>query len=908
MAERNFEACLARVAAKGKIGTAGALSLLQQVADRAEKAQAKGEPDPLINAAAQVVDGLKTEAKQNRADAIRNAFLRKDALAAIEANGGIANAGTVIRGMLHDVNTPLKDMPANIQSKVRHYAAEWGSVMDAQLQKDGTGKLFASGQSDEVIGDRLYRASAGEDAALKENNPASKIAAVLHPLLLNIRDRLNNAGARIGNAMDYVIHMSHSPELLRQAAGSASDPIDQAFKAWWEFTEPRLADKTFDTVEPRDGESVGQARARFGRSVYETLLTGVHMTPDGAFGLKDENAFQPPTFEGSRNLARKLSQPRVLFFKDGASTIQYLKTFGQARSLAEAVVRNIDSSARNLALMERLGTNPRDAMFNPQYGLLRQIQEKYRGDPDAVARFQREIGETPLHASVQQVMDTLDGTANTPEGAQYVGITAAKFARVAQNLRTLEMTSSLGGVGLTHLASIFPTLSSEAVHHGEGRMATMGRAIYNLLTNQKSAPDKAELHAQMGSMFNGFNRDAWSRFGLDSTIPGRISAMANLFMKYTGIHYIFDNVQTGFKDQLANRLARNLDTEFGALHADQKPMLQKYGIGPDQWRLLQTATDFATDGEGNRYLTPRTAQSIDSAAVEAHLRATGRLPAQGELLPEVAARAVDAYKREIGSNLGGLYADAAAHGTITAGVREKSFLLRGARPGTIGGELARFFWQFKSWPVAAAYQVLGREFHMSANAGKAAWNLGILLGLSTIAGYGRMTVNDWATGRPPRSPGDWHTLLAAMAQGGGLGIFGDYLFGEVNRMGGSSLGALGGPVIGDMEQLWKIYNQWRTDMQAQKEHKGGKFSDIWPELARWGVRHVPFGNLIYLKGSLDYLLWYHLYEAASPGWWGRVNKRLLKEQGRSMLGYEPGKGIPWTLPGAWAQGVETSPQ
>jgi hypothetical protein len=66
----------------------------------------------------------------------------------------------------------------------------------------------------------------------------------------------------------------------------------------------------------------------------------------------------------------------------------------------------------------------------------------------------------------------------------------------------------------------------------------------------------------------------------------------------------------------------------------------------------------------------------------------------------------------------------------------------------------------------------------------------------------------------------------------------------------------------------------------------------WPDLVRFGIGHVPFGNLIYLKGALDYLLWYHIYEAISPGWWERTNRRLQKEQGRTMVGYTPGGSVP----------------
>jgi hypothetical protein len=50
------------------------------------------------------------------------------------------------------------------------------------------------------------------------------------------------------------------------------------------------------------------------------------------------------------------------------------------------------------------------------------------------------------------------------------------------------------------------------------------------------------------------------------------------------------------------------------------------------------------------------------------------------------------------------------------------------------------------------------------------------------------------------------------------------------------------------------------------------------------------------RGSIPY----HLYEAASPGWWERTNRRLAKEQGRVMTGYTPGGKIPYTPMGLGA--------
>lgn len=170
-------------------------------------------------------------------------------------------------------------------------------------------------------------------------------------------------------------------------------------------------------------------------------------------------------------------------------------------------------------------------------------------------------------------------------------------------------------------------------------------------------------------------------------------------------------------------------------------------------------------------------------------------------------------------------------------------------------------------------------------------NIGILLALSTVGGALRMAVNDAAVGRPQRDYANPVTLLAALAQGGGLGIYGDFLFGETSRLGSGLIGTLAGPVGGDADRLIALYQRWKADL---KDHPDKALQHMWPDLAHFFVGHVPFANLIYLKGTLDYLLWYHLYEAASPGWWERTNRRLAREQGRVMTGYVPGGKIPYT--------------
>lgn len=844
------EGCLAKIAAAGRISTNKALQLLEEVSDRAEKMRVTGEPDRFVNAAGQLAGDLINSAKKQKLDALVNANARQSILNEIEANGGLKNAVLTLRSILH--GTSKGDKYA-IESQWKGLTSEWQGVLRYKFAKAGVEKAAVSGAMDEDIAKEMWAMNAGEKTQATTNNPARKAAEAMQPALAYLRERLNAAGAAIDSAPDFVAHTTHNPIKMRAAAGPKMSP-DEAFGAWWKATRPRLADKTFENVIPAADETQEQAETRFGRSVFDALVSGIHMTPKGATGLAtDENGYVPIAFEGSRNIGRKLSQPRVLYWKDAESWLGNMQDFGTSRSLSAAVMHSIDQGARHVALMERLGTNP-TANFNQ---IVRRIQETYRSDLDGIKKFQGKIN------GLEAVMAHLDGSANIPANAAW--------AHGAATYRTFLSMADLGGVGITHFASIWPTVQAEMVHHGVSRLETIGNMIGALLKG-KGPEERQEILADLGAYAHGLTRDMFNNWQAEDTIPGRISSIANTFMKYTGIHYIFDNTQAAIRAMLSHNLARNAGKDFSQLDPHLSQMLGKYGINAEDWDLLRSVPDLAVY-DGRAYLTPKDALRIDKESATPILAGRG-LPEDG----------FDKYAQGLSDRLSSYFNDTAQHGVVTAGVRERAAVLGKDRPGSFGGELRRFLAQFKMWPIAAMHQIIGREVYMSLSGKEAAWNLGMLVALSTAAGYMRMTVNDYATGNAIRNPSDPRTLAAALAQGGGVGILGDFLFGDVlrNRFGSGLVSTLGGPAVSDVDNLIHIFSEW-------KQGKAG-----WPDMARFAVRHIPFANLVYLKGALDYLAFYHMYEAASPGWWERTNRRMLKEQGRTMAGYVPSQGVPYT--------------
>ena len=350
-----FGDCLGKIVERGRLTDDQAREILQEVANRGEQLRATGEADAFVKAAGEMAEKLKENAKLDHADALRNAALRQGLMKSIEANGGVKNAIQTIRDLLHGSNIGSRD---NIQSQWRGLAAGWQGVLSHKLHSTGVEKIAISGALDGELAEALWRSHGGTpDATVKISSPAQAMADAVKPLQDIAHDRLNTAGARIGDALDYVAHTDHDPRKMRAAAGPRMTP-DQAFAAWWQAEQPRWGEKTFEDLVPRPGETTQAARDRFGRSVFDALVSGVHMTTEGISGITAEARFTPPAFEGTSNLARKVSQERVIHYRDAASWLAHQQQFGTSTSVMTSVMKTLDQSARQIALMEKLGTNP----------------------------------------------------------------------------------------------------------------------------------------------------------------------------------------------------------------------------------------------------------------------------------------------------------------------------------------------------------------------------------------------------------------------------------------------------------------------------------------------------------------------------------------------------------------------
>ena len=120
-------------------------------------------------------------------------------------------------------------------------------------------------------------------------------------------------------------------------------------------------------------------------------------------------------------------------------------------------------------------------------------------------------------------------------------------------------------------------------------------------------------------------------------------------------------------------------------------------------------------------------------------------------------------------------------------------------------------------------------------------------------------------------------MIAALTQGGALGIYGDFLFGQANRFGSGALETFSGPMIGTISDIINLPLKARTDLeQGKTPHPGG-------DLLRLALNNTPYINLAYTRPALDYLFLNSLRNWVSPGSIHRQVKRRKDDYGQTSV-------------------------
>lgn len=825
---------------------------LQKSADDKVQSEKITQAQAMYQATLELTEGVDRQAQLDQYRTMLNYFKYKDIKSYV---GRFSNP-------LEGVEGTLVGQYANIQESLS-YATELSQKTEIEralnsfsmeLKQSNVWQAFHDPAQSNDVANEIYGVDTG-------NSMARTVANIYKKNLEDLRLQQNQLGADIGKLDEYIGEQSHNPERLLQTAHTYRERVADRFRSYrknrsnYGLTNEELQNKAFEnwknfimplldykrTFEGVTKDSVDQ----FMRGAWEGLTTGRHFGLDEPEPLDFNN--KPKLF---KNFADKLGAERKIHFKDGTSWETYSKQYGNG-SVNEAMVSSIRRAGANIGLLSKWGPNPR-RMFDIT---LNDAMDK----ASRLAHVKKaKLGRTK--ARLQAYFDMLDGTAFIP--VDFMG------AKTGQALRSWQGLSKLGMMVFSNFGDI--------ANHAE-MMRTMGdnpiNAYFTAITNMMKGRPEGEqrmlaesigvwAEAQFGHM-SAAMADATNSFG-------RVSKVLMLFNKLTLNEWWEETSRLGLGTYVSRTLALLKNSKFDELPMSQRTNFRMYGINEKEWNLMRSNNNVYKVLNGTQFITPDAVWGYSDESIAKYL---------DKDVSELKNRDIDTVKRDMNKRLMSFFIDKTDDANLRPGIKTRYTLTRGTRPGTWMGEGARMIGQFKYYSVEYGRRVLGRKIFgvkqdlghgLQAGSPDVAGLVNVLIG-STILGYVGMQSKNILknkTIRPLSSPG---TYLAALLQGGGLGLYGDFLFGQSNRFGQSMLESLAGPVPVSLSQGAQIL--------VSLEH----LQDPVNQMNAYLKNNIPLLNLFYLRTSLDFLFLNGLTEMASPGAMQRYQTQISKDNDQQFI-------------------------
>jgi hypothetical protein len=766
--------------------------------------------------AQEIIDKFEYEQvlkKRNLAESNMKALERYESIIdAVDESNGKINPIEAVRGYLVGMQKFSKITRNSIGLKQ-------GALENVEITKlvnaiRALGKDAWNDFSEGRIDLEIMREMIGEPTGIKG---AKNIARILKESQNSWRLRLNDLGANIGELDDWITRTTHDTEKMANAS-KGSRLLDDNRAAWVEYIQTKLnLKRTFADVN--DPIEINKILS----DIYDSLMSGDHMKYGGTNSIY-----------GTKNVTNRLNSSRVLHFKDLQARQEYNIKFGEP-SLQTSVFNVLTSSAKNIVIMQELGTNPQDT-FNKILSLLK---KKYRNSDYQIVRDLN-------FENFQGAFGQIDGSANSVGGQT--------LAKIGMVVRSTGDMARLGGTMITSGADLAPYMTSTNFQ-GRGLLTGLFEAINGLLGgSNKAAMEALEVISNSVVVANRGNVYA---DGADGT--GAINNLRNKFFKWNGLNGWVASLKSSMALGVSKYYGSLGETKFFDLEKRERNFLTLYGIDEGKWNMLRSIKTLAADNK--RYLTAEAAKDIPDSVVNSYV---GR---------KLSARELRNFKNNLELTWRNVLNDQGTHGTPEPDTQIRSITNMGTIKGTYMGELNRFVMQYKNFSVSLYKKILRREMDSyGPDESKliGATMLASTLMLGTIFGYMVLSIKDMLSGRSPRDPKKLSVIMQAFVQGGGGGIYGDFIMSEVqNQYGNGFLETAAGPTASDLK---KIIDMVKTMNEPKKA--GKKFLEL-------AEGHTPFINLYYIKAAYDYLIGYQIKEYLDPGFFKRMKDRNEENRGQT---------------------------
>ena len=604
---------------------------------------------------------------------------------------------------------------------------------------------------------------------------------------------------------------------------------------WKEAIRPKL--DLARMRHPLTGGRIGSAELeRILDSVWDRIVTD---------GWIDRQPTRQAFGRGA--LANQHAEHRFLVFRSADDWLSYQKEFGGGDTFA-AMMGHINMMARDIGAMEVLGPNPAGTIEFLKQLVTREAQLKAAGRPGRFSGKGDPIDRARSMAKrIDAVWGDISGSLNTPANALAANTLGATRTFLTAGMLGQAALSATSDVGFQMMSRSFAglpaaTTATDIVH-------AFGEAT------RREAVEAGLILDSAVHVFQGQARYVGTLQG-----PEWANWFADRVLTLSGLTPWTQAGRHAFGLAFQTEMGKRAGLAFGALPDALRNTLGRYGIGAKDWELMRKAKLHRKDGA--EMLRPAEIARVDQHLAERYLEA---------ILMET------------------------EYAVPSTSHRTRSALIAQNQPGTLWGEALRSFSQFKSFGAAVIFLHGGRIARLLAARETRASGIGYMTGVlasTTLFAALSIQLKQIANGRDPRDMGTSDFWGAALLQGGGLGIYGDFLFANLNRYGGGFATTLAGPLVGKANDFWNLTAGNVVQLgSGEKTHFGR-------ELVRFLRGMIPGANLWYLKlaferGVLDNLQWLADPEAADA--FRRQQQYWRRNYGQEFY-WKPGETLPSRLP------------
>ena len=547
-----------------------------------------------------------------------------------------------------------------------------------------------------------------------------------------------------------------------------------------------------------------------------------------------------PGKKGGHKLANAHSERRVFHYPTAEDWMSAAEEFGYGTgSLFDGLMSHIREVSREYGLLRQFGPNPDQTAA-------KLIDQAVKDG----ARMHGGIVGTRTH--LEAVYDQITGRAASPENEG-----------IARWGRTL-------GAGL------------RSAQLGSAMLSAVGDAATTLKTADFNGLSKTKVLKRYLEAATGQGREQAMRIGLGADIASAVGRM-------------------GFRDGLefgtAALAARFSDLTMKASLLQPHTRMARQSIG---WEMLADLAYQAKQGREFDQLAGRTQRAFERSGITADdwnlMRAAGVRDDSGVpmMSPEALTKAAEGEGLNTAVRLMALVNREMDMAAPIGGAFERALLQHNLRPGGLVFEfLARPFATYKMYPVSIithhGFRMASTFAEEGAGAGMLYASLAVTM---TVLGAVALQAKHLSQGKDPQrmtTPNFW---IHSFVQGGGAGIFGDFLWGPINRADQGFLQTLMGPQWGLVNDVAKLTGGNFKALGEDKDTHAGR------EAANMLRRYTPGTSLWYTRLMLDRMLWDSVQKELDPDYpaaFRRIEQRARKEFGQEFW-FGPGRTQPSRTP------------